>query len=110
MAGNNGGTLTGTFQRGLSMRSSGFRFGWLWFRRMCIRRCPSENSLENSESEDSVISIIIFYNIHGTAKIHISICRYFYSLQKCNNTKSSKMWVSLGKMLVNACVSISGDS
>ena len=45
-----------------------------------------ENSLKNSESEDSVISIIIFYNIHGTTTIQTSICRYFYSLQKCNNT------------------------
>ena len=32
------------------------------------------------------------------------ICRYFYSLQKCNNIYLSKMQVSLGKMLVNACV------
>ena len=106
MAGNNGRTLTGTFQRVLSMKSSGIPI------RMTVisRWFPGENSLENSESEDSVVSIIIFYNIHGAAKIHISICRYFYSLQKCNNTKSSKMWVSLGKILVNAYVSISGDS
>ena len=64
MLGNNGGTLTGTFE--------GYVF--------------EDVRDENSQSEDSVISIIIFYNIHGTATIHISICRYFYSLQKCNNT------------------------
>ena len=59
MAGNDGRTLTGTFQKVLSMRSSGIPI-----QRIYIRSCPGENSLKNSESEDSVISIIIFYNIH----------------------------------------------
>ena len=59
MAGNNGRTLTGTFNEifGDSDSDDGDFEGFV------VKDVQDENSLANSESEDSVIPIIIFYAV-----------------------------------------------
>ena len=58
IAGNNGGTLIGTFNE----------------------------ILGDSDSDDGNFEGFVFENAHATKIVYVHVHRYFYSLQKCNNT------------------------
>ena len=88
MAGNNGRTLTGTFNE---------IFGdadYSDFEGLVFEDAQNENSLKNSESEDSVISIIVFYNIpvHGTYK-YVDLFILYKNVITHNRLKCEYHWV-----------------